>query len=145
MAHFEKREWSDNTWYPEIAGVNFTQRLYKFMGDVALDGTEIYTAWLVIDDEVEIQITPETARAFVSLVDDDSDTITVLDPTDGLWFHFMRITHGDSFQQVFDLVAPWTALTTGITPTPEVYGKFLSTVSKDTEADDLHIPDDWAV
>ena len=144
MAHFEKREWDQNTWFPEIAGVKFTERLYKFMGDVALDGTEIYTAWLIADEDFEIQVTPESARAFISLVDDDSDTITVLDPRDSLWFNFMRITHPDSFDEVLQLVMPWAQVTTGITPAPEVYTKFLDTISKDTETEDLHIPEGWA-
>lgn len=140
MAHFERREWEENTWHPEIAGVDFTERLYKFMGDVALDGTQIYTAWLVTEDQ-EIQITPESSRAFISLVDDESDTITVLDPSDGLWFHFMRVTHSDNFQEVFDIVAPWAAVTTGVTPTEEVYAKYLEIVSQDTAGDFL--PDGW--
>jgi hypothetical protein len=142
MSHFEKREWDQNTWLPEVAGVDFTKRLYKFMGDVALDGTEIYTAWLVTDDQ-EIQITPENGRVFVSLVDDESDTITVLDPSDGLWFHFMRLTHGEAFDQVLQLVTPWTQMTTGITPAPEVYERFLKAATKDSETDDLFIPDGW--
>ena len=143
MAHFEKRGWDENTWNPEIAGVQFGDRLYKFMGNVALDGTEIYTAWLITDDEQEIQITPESARVFLSLIDDDSDTVTVLDPSDGLWFNFMRQTHPDSFQSVLQLVAPWAQTTTGVTPTPEVYARFLKAVSSDTETDDFHVPDEW--
>ncbi len=143
MAHFEKRDWDENTWNPNICGVNLTERLYRFMGKVASDGTEIYTAWLITDDESEIQITPESARVFLSLVDDDSDTITVLDPSDGLWFNFMRQTHPDSFQSVLQLVAPWAQTTTGVTPTPEVYARFLKAVSSDTETDDFHVPDEW--
>lgn len=143
MAHFERREWSENTWYPEVAGVDMTQRLYKFMGDVALDGTEIYTAWLITDDEQEIQITPDSARAFISLIDDESDTVTVLDPSDGLWFNFMRQTHGEAFDQVLQLVAPWAQVTTGITPAPEVYGRYLKAVTRDTETEELFIPDGW--
>lgn len=140
MAHFERREWDENTWHPEIAGVDFTDRLHKFMGNVALDGTQIYTAWL-ITEENEIQITPETSRAFISLLDDESDTITVRDPADGLWFHFMRVTHPDTFQEVLEMTMPWSAVTTGITPTEEVYGKYLEIVSRDTTGD--FIPDDW--
>ncbi len=143
MAHFEKRDWDENTWNPNICGVNLTERLYRFMGKVASDGTEIYTAWLITDDESEIQITPESARVFLSLVDDDSDTVTVLDPSDGLWFNFMRQTHPDSFQSVLQLVAPWAQTTTGVTPTPEVYARFLKAVSSDTETDDFHVPDEW--
>ena len=143
MAHFEKRDWDENTWNPNICGIDFTERLYRFMGKVASDGTEIYTAWLITDDESEIQITPESARVFLSLVDDDSDTITVLDPSDGLWFNFMRQTHQDSFQSVLQLVAPWAQTTTGVTPTPEVYARFLKAVSSDTETDDFHVPDEW--
>lgn len=143
MAHFEKKEWDQNVWKPEIAGVDFTERLHRFMGKVASDGTEIYTAWLITDDESEIQITPDSARVFLSLIDDDSDTITVLDPSDGLWFQFMRQTHPESFQSVLQLVAPWAQTTTGLTPTPEVYGRFLKAVSSDTDEDDFHVPDDW--
>lgn len=143
MAHFEKRDWDENTWNPNICGVNLTERLYRFMGKVASDGTEIYTAWLITDDESEIQITPESARVFLSLIDDDSDTVTVLDPSDGLWFNFMRQTHPDSFQSVLQLVAPWAQTTTGVTPTPEVYARFLKAVSSDTETDDFHVPDEW--
>ena len=139
MAHFEKREWDENTWNPNICGVDFGDRLHHFMGQVALDGTEIYTAWLVTDDN-EIQITPDSARVFISLIDDDSDTVTVLDPSDGLWFHFMRLTHGQEFDQVMQLVGPWAQVTTGITPTPEVYGRFLKAVTQD--AGDF-VPDSW--
>lgn len=141
MAHFEKREWDENTWNPNICGVEFGDRLNKFMGKVALDGTEIYTAWLITDD-VEIQITPESCRVFISLIDDDSDTITVLDPTDSQWFQFMRLTHGESFDQVAALVVPWAQVTTGLVPMPEVYGRFLKTVTSDTDGE-LHVPDEW--
>lgn len=140
MAHFEKRSWEDNTWHPEIGGVDFTERVSKFMGNVALDGTEIYTAWLVTDDEQEIQITPESSRIYVSFVDDESDTITILDPSDGLWFHFMRITHKDTYEDAFRIVAPWSAVTTSIAPLPEVYSKYLEIVSRDTSD---FIPDGW--
>lgn len=142
MAHFEKREWSENTWYPEIAGVKFGDRLERFMGAVALDGTEIYTAWLVTPD-TDIQITPDSSRVFLSLIDDDSDTLTVLDPSDGLWFNFMRQTHGEAFDQVLQLVAPWSQVTTGLTPMPQVYEKFLEVVSRDTAPDELFLPDEW--
>jgi hypothetical protein len=142
MAHFEKREFDQNTWYPEIAGIDFTKRLHEFMGNVALDGTELYTAWF-IDDDHEEQITPETSRVFVSLIDDDSDTISVFDRRDGLWFQFMRHAHPESFQQVLTLVAPWSTVAQSLTPMPEIYQRFLDTVTKDTETDDLHIPDDW--
>jgi len=142
MAHFEKRSWEENTWFPEIGGVNFTERLYKFMGSVASNGTEIYTAWLVTDEEQDIQITPDSSRAFVSLVDDDSDTITVLDPSDGLWFNFMRATHQDSFDEVLRLVMPWSQATTGIVPTKEVYGRFLKATTNDIVGE-LFIPDSW--
>lgn len=141
MSYFERREWEDNTWQPEVAGVDFTHRLHKFMGDVALDGTEIYTAWLVTDDEQEIQITPDNSRAFVSLTDDESDTVTIQDPSDGLWFHFMRVTHREEFQDVLNLIMPWSMVTSGIIPPQEVYTKYLEVVSRD--ASDDFIPDDW--
>ena len=141
MAHFEKRKWDENTWNPNICGVNLTERLYRFMGKVASDGTEIYTAWLVTDDEQEIQITPESSRVFMSLVDDESDTVTVLDPSDGLWFHYMRQTHGEGFDEVLRLVAPWSQTTTGVTPTPEVYERYLKTITADSSDD--FIPDEW--
>ncbi len=142
MAHFERRSWEENTWNPNVAGVDFTKRLYKFMADVALDGTQIYTAWLITDDEQDIQITPDSSRAFISLVDDDSDAITVLDPSDGLWFHFMRTTHGESFDEVLQMVAPWSQVTTGLVPMPQVYEQFLKTTTRDM-TDELFIPDEW--
>lgn len=142
MGKFEKREWDENTWFPEIAGVDFTDRLHNFMGQVAVDGTELYTAWLVTD-EVEIQVTPESSRVYLSLLDDDSDTIQVLDPTDGLWFNFMRFNHEDVFNSVVDLITPWTTMIGGLTPTEEIYERFLRSVTKDTGVDSLYIPDDW--
>jgi hypothetical protein len=143
MAHFEKREWSENTWHPEIAGVDFTERLHRFMGEVAMDGSEIYTAWLVTEDN-EIQITPETSRVFISLIDDDSDTITVLDPTDGLWFNFLRVNHAEYFDTIRQLVSPWATVTCSLTPQEEVYKRFLKTITSDTEGD-IFIPDDWTI
>lgn len=143
MAHFEKREWSENTYYPEIAGVSFSQRLAQFMGEVALDGTEIYTAWFV-DGDHEEQVTPNTSRVFLSLVDDDSDTITMFDRRDGLWFSFLRANEPESFQSVLELVMPWATTTTSLTPMAEVYQRFISASIRDTEKDDLFIPDDWS-
>jgi len=37
----------------------------------------------------------------------------------------------------------WAQTMTGLTPTPEVYSRFLKAVSSDTETDDFHVPDDW--
>ena len=142
MATFEKREWSENTWQPEIAGVDFSEGLHRFMGEVALDGTELYTAWLITDD-VEIQVTPESSRVYLSLLDDDSDTIQVLDPTDGMWFNFMRVSHGEIFDTVRALITPWTTSVTGLTPNEDIYERFLKTVTKDTTVDNLFIPEDW--
>lgn len=144
MGHFEKREWSDNTWKPNVCGVDFSERLRKFMGDVALDGTEVYTAWLITDEGGEIQITPDSCRAFISLTDDESDMITVLDPTDSLWFQFMRATHGESFDQALELVTPWAQTTTGLVPTPQVYGKFLEVTTNDMQGE-MFIPDEWTI
>lgn len=142
MGKFEKREWSDNTWFPEIAGVDFTDRLHRFMGEVAMDWTELYTAWLVTD-EVEIQVTPESSRVYLSLLDDDSDTIQVLDPTDGLWFNFMRFNHMEVFDDVRKLITPWTTSITALTPSEDIYERFLKTITRDTVEESLHIPDDW--
>jgi hypothetical protein len=142
MAHFEKREWDENTWNPNVCGVDLTERFYRFMGRVASDGTELYTAWLVTED-ADIQITPETCRVFVSLVDDDSDTVTVLDPSDGMWFSFLRASHSEQFDTIASLIGPWATVTTSLTPNPEVYSRFLKTVTTDTETDNLFIPDGW--
>lgn len=143
MGHFEKRTWEENTWHPEVCGVDFTERLHRFMGKVALDGTELYTAWLVTEDG-EIQITPEGSRVFISLLDDDSDTITVLDPADGMWFNFMRATHGEEvFENVRRLITPWATVTASMTPQTEVFERFLKAVTKETQEDELFLPDDW--
>lgn len=142
MGKFEKREWDENTWFPEVAGVDFTDRLQRFMGEVAMDGTELYTAWLVTD-EVEIQVTPESSRVYLSLLDDDSDTIQVLDPSDGLWFNFMRFNHQEVFDDVRKLITPWTTSITALTPSEDIYERFLKSVAKDTAVDNLFIPDDW--
>jgi len=142
MAHFERREWDQNTYYPEVAGVNLTQRFLQFMGNVALDGTELYTAWF-IDEDHEEQITPDTARVFLSLIDDDSDCITVYDRRDNLWFNYMRHQDPESFQTVLQLVGPWATTTTSLTPMAEVYKRFIDASIRDTEVEDFHVPDDW--
>lgn len=142
MAHFEKRSIEENTWFPEICGVSFKDKLYRFLGEVALDGTELYTVFFV-DDDHEEQVTPETARIFLSGLDDDSDTISVFDRRDGLWFQFMRLTLGENFGQIATLIQPWSTVTTGLTPHPDVYQRYVEQLTKDTEADDLHVPDDW--
>jgi hypothetical protein len=142
MAHFERREWADNTYFPEIAGVDFTRRIAQFMGEVAANGTEIYTAWFV-DGEHEEQVTPDTTRVFLSLVDDDSDTITMFDRRDGLWFSFLRANDPETFPTVLGLVMPWATATTSLTPATEVYQRFIAASTRDAEAEELHIPDDW--
>ena len=142
MGNFVKREWDQNTYYPEICGVNFSQRLAKFMGEVALDGTELYTAWFV-DGEHEEQVTPDTSRVFLSLMDDDSDTVTMFDSRDGLWFSFLRAQDPDSFDTVLQLVMPWATATTSLTPMAEVYKRFIDRAVQDTNTDDLHIPEGW--
>lgn len=142
MAHFEKRSIEENTWFPEIGGVSFKDKLYRFLGEIASDGTELYTARFV-DDDHEEQVTPETSRIFLSGLDDDSDTISVFDRRDGLWFQFMRLTIGENFGQISALIQPWSTVTTGLTPHPEVYQRYLDQLTKDAEPDDLFIPDDW--
>ena len=142
MAHFEKREWDQNTYYPEIAGVKFAERLHTFMGQVALDGTELYTAWFV-DEDHEEQVTPETSRVFLSLIDDDSDTVTMFDRRDGLWFSFLRVQDPDSFPTVLQLIAPWATVTTSLTPMAEVYQRFIARTISDTTTDQLFLPEGW--
>lgn len=142
MGAFEKRGWEDNIWQPEVCGVDFTERLHRFMGEVALDGTELYTVWLVTEN-IEIQVTPDSSRVYISLLDDDSDTIQVLDPTDGLWFNFMRVSHGEVFDNIRKLITPWTTVIAGLTPTTEIYQRLLDTMTKDTITESLYIPDDW--
>ena len=142
MAHFEKREWDQNTWNPNIAGVGFGDRVHHFMGQVALDGTELYTAWFV-DGEHEEQVTPDTTRIFISLVDDDSDTILVFDRRDGLHFQFLRVNMPEQFPQIFQLIAPWSTVTQSLTPLPEVYQRFIDMTTRDTAVDELYIPDSW--
>jgi hypothetical protein len=142
MAHFERREFEANTWNPNIACVDFTERLHRFMGEVAMDGSELYTAWF-IDDDYEEQITPETSRLHISLVDDESDTVLVLDRRDNLWFQFLRVAVPDLFDSVVELVRPWSTVVMSLTPSEEIYSRYLKLVSKDTSADELHVPEDW--
>jgi hypothetical protein len=142
MAHFERRTWEENTWKPEIAGVDFSLRVAKFMGEVSMNGTNVYTAWFV-DDDYEAQITPDTTRVFLSLVDDDSDTINVLDRRDNLWFTFIRAQHPETFPTVLQLVVPWATTASSLTPMEDVYQRFINASIRDTAGDELFIPDDF--
>lgn len=142
MAHFEKREFDQNTWFPEVAGVGFSERLARYMGQVASDGTELYTAWFV-DGDHEEQVTPDVAKVFVSLTDDDSDVIMIYDRRDDMHFQFFRSSMPDAFPHVFQLIAPWSVVAHSLTPLPEVYQRFIDMTTKDTETDELFVPDDW--
>ena len=149
MASFEKRTLEENTWTPEVCGVDFTKRLYKMLGEMTMDEAEAYTVWVTVDDDsvgegYTEQVTPDNSRLFLSVLDDDSDVFTLLDKRDGLWFNFMRLEHQEYFDTICETVAPWTTMTTRITPMDEAYKRYLEAVSKDMAGDELVIPDDWS-
>jgi hypothetical protein len=153
MATFESRGLEHNTWNPEVCGVNFAKRLHKFLGEVAMPDEDdepvpMYTVWVVDDKLVngqtlDEQITPDNSRIFLSLLDDDSDTITIYDRRDNLWFNFMRLAHPDVFDSICQGIAPWSVMTTALTPSEQVYKRFLDSVTEDTAQDEMFIPEGW--
>ena len=45
MARFERRPLDENQWNMEVHGVDFRSQFYEYMGTVAADGAEVFTAW----------------------------------------------------------------------------------------------------
>ncbi len=146
-AKFYRKSIEDNTWNPEVCAVDMRERMAAKIAKWAED-TELFTVWIEVEDDevgegyVE-QVTQDNCRVFISELDDDSDTISYLDRRDGMWFSWMRATHGDSFDEIARAVIPWAVYSHSIAPQQQVYQKFLDFATMDM-GDNFTIPDDWS-
>lgn len=136
--NFSKGDIELNKYQPERCGVDFTERLAKKMGEWATE-TEVYTVWVTFEadefgEAITVQGTPDNMRTFISELDDDSDTVSVLDPRDGKWFVFNRGKHNEIFDTIVSTIAPWSTNCYGLLPQPDVFERFLESA--------LEIPDE---
>lgn len=147
-ASFHVRGIEENEWRPNVAGVDFTERMHRKMGEWALEA-EIYTIWVEFSDDdygegYEMQITPDNCRMFTSELDDDSDTVSIQDRRDSNWFVYLRsILGSEPFDQVANVIRPWARQSHGLTPQQDVYQKYLDQVTTELGDEDLHVPEDW--
>jgi hypothetical protein len=145
-ANFYRRPIEDNEWRPNIAGVDFTERVLKALGEAAMNGIDTWTAWVDVDDDstgegYTEQLTQENCQLAVSDVDDDSDCVMLLDRRDSLWFRFTRLQHPDIFDWVASTVAPWAMKFMSIVPLEQNYNAMLKQMVGDV--DSFEIPEDW--
>ncbi len=147
--NFSRRGIEDNTWHPEVCGVDFYERLMKTLGACAVQGIEAWTAWVEVDGDdngpgYTEQVTPENCQVVISDLDDDSDSVMLLDRRDNLWFRFNRLNHPEIFNSVASTVAPWAQRFSSLIPTQAGYKSVLDQLEGDVETGgDLTVPDDW--
>lgn len=146
--NFSRRGIEDNTWSPNVCGVDFTERLMKTLGACAVQGIEVWTAWVEILEDASgpgytEQVTPENCQVVISDLDDDSDAVLLLDRRDGMWFRFNRLNHADIFNGVASTVAPWAQRFSSLIPTQAGYKSVLDQLGRDIGEGDLTLPDGW--
>lgn len=148
MASFEKRSIEENTYYPEVCGVDFRERIKQKLAQAAATGAELWTAWFTVNDDetgpgFTQQLTQENCRVFMSDVDDEADTISVLDPRDGQWFTYTRFTHPENFMAMAQVVLPWSVRVGSMVPLTEPYSYVLKQMSNDIPDGVDGLPDGW--
>lgn len=143
-----RRTIEENTWQPNLLGVNFTEIMAKRLGEAALQGVPLWTAWAVVETDsagegYEFQVTQDNCEVLISDFDDDSDTILLLDRRDSMYWRYNRLNHAAYFDNMVQIVAPWSKRTSSMVPTELAYKAVLEQLAGDVEQTD-HIPDDWA-
>lgn len=143
MAHFYIKPFEENTWNPEVLGINYSERVAKLIGDLAVD-SEVWTAWADIQDDegdLTIQCTPDNTQIHLNNVEPDADRVCLLDPRDGLYFTYYRYNYPEIFDTIAGWLLPWAVTISSITPIERALEGFLKQQTGDVE--NFEIPDDW--
>jgi hypothetical protein len=133
---FEKRPIEENTWKPEVAGIDFTEKLMDCLAHSAAQGAEVWIAWVTVEADglgegYDEQVTPENTRTFMSQIDDDSDMVSYFDKRDGQWFTFYRFNHQEIFDSVVQTILPWSTNTVSIAPNEQIYERMIASMTND--------------
>lgn len=143
MIYFEKCPIEENLYVPERCGVNMSEKLTRMLGELATQA-ELWTVWVTLDEDgdlpgLRMQGTPDNMRIYTSVLDSNSDAISVLDPRDGKWFVSLREYSADVFTSIQTLAQPWATNVYGLTPTEEIYKYYIGRISQIPD----EIPDDF--
>lgn len=146
-ANFIQRPIEESVWHPQIAGVDFSERLHNLLKKTADQGIQLFCMYVEVEDDEQgagyiEQVTPENCRVVISDLDDDSDCIMLLDRRDNKWWRFTRYEHPDIFEDNARACAPWAVRIASLVPTETNYKAMLEQMGTDLEGD-LFIPEGW--